>query len=209
MKIFILTCGAQVLLDNEDFDRLPKTGWYLSKKELHNSNTDYAVHDTYGKMHRWILGFKPNESSNVVVDHINHNGLDNRKQNLRLVTTSENKKNIATHYPNNQLHYTGINLEKSSKGRSRIRAKWSEGLPVLCNDGKRRAKQKTKSFFFDNNIDSCRDAICQAILYRNKKCRENGYILDERSTTIEIAILNNPKCVIEDMLELDIQKCIE
>lgn len=69
--------------------------------------------------------------------------------------------------------------------------------------------KKTKSFFFDNNIESCRSAICQAILYRNQKCRENGYILDERSTTIETAILNNPKCKVEELLDFDIQICMK
>ena len=58
MKEFQLSCGAIVLLDDEDYERLPKTWWYLSKKEIHNPNTDYVVHDFYGKMHRWILGIK-------------------------------------------------------------------------------------------------------------------------------------------------------
>lgn len=126
MKIFTMTCGRQVLLDDEDYERLPKTGWYLSKKELHNPNTDYAVHDIYGKMHRWVLGIMPNEYQDKVVDHLNHNGLDNRKKNLRLVSTSENKRNITTQYPNNKMHYTGIEYEIVLRGRNRIRAKWSE-----------------------------------------------------------------------------------
>lgn len=211
MKKFILTCGATILLDDEDYERIPKTGWYLSKKEKHNSNTDYVIHDTYGKMHRWVLGLKPNENSELVVDHINHNGLDNQKENLRLVTTSQNKRNITAQYPNNILHYTGIVLEKSKSKtrRSRIRARWCEGEPVKCKDGKRRAAQKTKSFFFEETVEDCREAIRQAILYRNQKCRENGYILDERSTTIETAILNNPKCEIEKLLGINIKDCMK
>lgn len=209
MKKFKMTCGKEVLLDDEDYLRLPKIGWYLSPKEIHNSNTDYAVHDTYGKMHRWVLGLMPNTNADKIVDHINHNGLDNRKENLRIVTTSQNKRNIITHYPNNKLHYTGICLEKGKVGRSRIRAKWSEGEPSINKDGKKRAKQKTKSFFFDNSIISCRKAICEAILFRNQKCRENGYILDERSTTIETAILNDSNCEIEKILNFDIKICIE
>ena len=152
MKIFKLTCGAQVLLDDEDYERLPKTGWYLSRKEKHNPNTDYAVHDVYGKMHRWVLGIKPNEQENKVIDHINHNGLDNRKENLQLVSTSQNKRNITTQYPN-KLHYTGISLETNRNNRNRIRANWSGGEPLKCSDGKRRAKQHSKSFFYDNNIE--------------------------------------------------------
>lgn len=209
MKEFTLTCGAIVLLDDEDYDRLPKTGWYLSKKEKINPNTDYAVHDTYGKMHRWVLGIMPNENQDYVVDHINHNGLDNRKENLRLVTTSQNKRNVTTHYPNNKIHYTGVILEKSEVSRNRFRARWSEGIPEICKDGKKRAKTKTKSFFFDNDKESCEQALKEAILYRNSKCRENGYILDERSTTIETAIRNNPNCDIEALLGINLLDCMK
>lgn len=127
---------------------------------------------------------------------------------MRLVTTSFNKRNITTNYKN-KLNYTGIVLEKNKSHRNRIRARWNEGEPLTCLDGKRRAKQKTKSFFYDNNKESCRKAICEAILFRNKKCRENGYILDERSTTIEITIINNPNCKIEDILEIDINDCLK
>ena len=209
LKIFTLTCGQQVLLDDEDYERLPKSGWYLVKKEIHNSNTDYVTHDTYGKMHRWVLGLKPNEQPDKIIDHLNHNGLDNRKENLRIVTTSENKRNITTHYPNNKIHYCGVCLETSKNNRkNRFRVRWSEGEPQVCKDGKKRAKTKTKSFSFTTE-DECREALRQAILYRNTKCRENGYILDERSTTIETAILNNPNCKIEELLGFDIQICMK
>ena len=114
-----------------------------SSIEKNNPNTDYAVHDTYGKMHRWVLGIMPNENQDLVVDHINHNGLDNRKENLRLVTASQNKRNVTTHYPNNKIHYTGVILEKSEVSRNRFRACWSEGTPEIYKVGKIRAKQKT------------------------------------------------------------------
>ena len=64
------------------------------------------------------------------------------------------------------------------------------------------------SFFFNDNVNDCRRALCEAILCRNQKCRENGYILDERSTTIEQQILNDPNCKIEDLLGIDINICL-
>lgn len=59
MKIFKMKCSAEVMLDDEDYDKLPKTGWYLSGAYHDNGalrKTKYAIHDTYGKMHRYILG---------------------------------------------------------------------------------------------------------------------------------------------------------
>ena len=90
---FKLTCGSNVIIDDEDFDMLPKTGWYLQRKEKHNSGTDYVTHDSYGFMHRYILSKHGIDLHGKVVDHINRNGLDNRKNNLRIVDTSVNKKN--------------------------------------------------------------------------------------------------------------------
>lgn len=78
MKEFKLACGATVLLDDEDYERIPKTGWYLSEEKRSDNGylrkTRYAVHDVYGRMHRWILGIT---DSSILVDHIDHNGLNN------------------------------------------------------------------------------------------------------------------------------------
>ena len=209
MKEFQLSCGAIVLLDDEDYERLPKTGWYLSKKEIHNPNTDYVVHDFYGKMHRWVLGLKQNDCSNLVVDHINQNGLDNRKENLRLVTTSINKRNVSSNTIN-ILNYTGISLEINPKNRSyRFKVSWSEGESCICKDGKKRSKQKTKSFSFQPfDLNTVQQALKQSILFRNQKCRENDYILDERSTTIERIISENPNIDIEKILGINLHEII-
>lgn len=209
MKEFILTCGAKVLLDDEDYERIPKTGWYLSRKEVHNPNTDYVQHDTYGKMHRWILGIMPNEQPDIVVDHINRNGLDNRKENLRLCTTSINKRNQNVS-KNNTLHFSGVSIEINKKYRtSRFRVVWSEGDSFICKDNKRRAKQKRKSFSFQlNDYESIIKALKNAILFRIEKCKENDYKLDERSTTIEKAILNNPNINIEKLLGIDLKEIV-
>lgn len=208
MKILTLTCGAEVLLDDDVYENIPKTGWYLSSRLIHNPNTDYVVHDTYGKMHRYILGIKPNEQPDLVVDHIDHNGLNNQKSNLRLCSTSENKRNITTHYPNNPLKFTGINAEiQKNKPSNRFRVKWSEGEPKLCEDGKRRAKQMIQDFsFLKIDYSMALVQLKKAILYRVEKCRENGYTLDERSTTIEQAILNNFECDIEKLLDINLKE---
>ena len=82
------------LVDDESFEELSKHKWCVQK----GGNTFYAVRnmprDKNGKrkrvqMHRQIM----NCPDNLQTDHINHNGLDNRKMNLRVCTHSENHGN--------------------------------------------------------------------------------------------------------------------
>jgi hypothetical protein len=61
-------------------------------------------------MHRIILNAPPH----LVVDHINHNGLDNRKANLRLCTVAQNNQNTRPHAnPNKLSKYKGVSLDKN------------------------------------------------------------------------------------------------
>jgi hypothetical protein len=53
-------------------------------------------------MHRQILNFP-----NKIIDHINRNGLDNRKCNLRLCSVGQNKTNCKK-YKNNRSGFRGV-----------------------------------------------------------------------------------------------------
>lgn len=94
MKEIKLTNGMAALVDDEDFEYINQFKWFAHK----GGNTFYADRhqwidgkDTTVKMHRVIIGLKP--SDKLHVDHINHNGLDNRKENLRVCTFHNNIKN--------------------------------------------------------------------------------------------------------------------
>ncbi|MHC4440631.1 MAG: HNH endonuclease, partial [Planctomycetota bacterium] len=87
-----LTQGKYAIVDTDDFERLNKYKWYAVK----DSKNFYAYRNKrVGKkyislgMHRQIL----HPPGNLFVDHINHNGLDNRKANLRLATCAQNTYN--------------------------------------------------------------------------------------------------------------------
>lgn len=82
------------IVDDDVFDRMVALGrrWSAARRP----HTTYAGRDELidGKkvriyLHRWILD-APNGAQ---VDHINGNGLDNRRANLRIVTPSENLLN--------------------------------------------------------------------------------------------------------------------
>ena len=48
-----------------------------------------------------------------VIDHINHNTLDNRKENLRVIADSNNSKNRKTKNSNNKSGYRNVSWSKS------------------------------------------------------------------------------------------------
>jgi hypothetical protein len=97
MKKLILTKGYLALVDDDVYERILKLNrpWFARVSR----DSIYAARDeTYSKknrkrvyLHRWIMGLPPGRTP--VVDHINRDTLDNRRENLRLVTTSENNRN--------------------------------------------------------------------------------------------------------------------
>jgi hypothetical protein len=61
-------------------------------------------------MHRQVT----NAPKGLVVDHINHNGLDNRRANLRLCTKQQNNCNSRS-FRHKTSNYKGVFKEKGSK----------------------------------------------------------------------------------------------
>ena len=85
MKKIQLVNGGVAFVDDEDFEKVRGYRWYSFTR----LNTTYAC--TYNKgrtllMHRLIMDAHPG----TVVDHIDHNGLNNCRQNLRLCTQQQN-----------------------------------------------------------------------------------------------------------------------
>lgn len=115
-----LTQGQFATIDDEDADLILKYSWricYCKRKKI-----TYAVSGQYSKecpilrMHRVIL----NAPKGVEVDHENRNGLDNRKQNLRLANPSQNHYNSKTP-SSNKSGVKGVDWHKaSSKWRAQI-----------------------------------------------------------------------------------------
>lgn len=170
--------GYEILLNDQDYDKISKmTGWYIQKEQFNNSRTNYVVHDKYGKLHRYLLKIT---DPNILVDHIDRNGLNCQKCNLRIVTCAENKRNSEI-LPNNKFHFNGLSFEKA-KGNRQWRIKVSyQTNERLTND---KFKQKTKSFGPSSGKDF-NTLVKEAVLFRLEKMREFGYIIDERSETIE------------------------
>lgn len=90
MKKIKLTQGKWALIDREDFPVLNQFTWCaaLDKKR----GTFYAITNNKSgtvRMARLLM----KAPKNKIVDHINHNTLDNRKENLRVCTNIQNARN--------------------------------------------------------------------------------------------------------------------
>ncbi|MCP4708548.1 MAG: hypothetical protein GY869_07990 [Planctomycetes bacterium] len=95
MKIIKLSRGKQVLIDETDYLNISQYRW-----QAHFTNGNcYARRNCRlpnGRkiklyLHRQILGLRHGDTRQV--DHINGNGLDNRRHNLRICTVAENSAN--------------------------------------------------------------------------------------------------------------------
>lgn len=89
MKEIDLTQGQVALVDDEDFEMLNQFKWFAQRKKQNfyaarkiNVNGKQAVQ----RMHGEIMGRKG-------IDHIDHDGLNNQKANLRICTPSQNGMN--------------------------------------------------------------------------------------------------------------------
>lgn len=80
--------GEVFYFDLEDYDKIKDYCWYKSFEGYIVSNIVDDKHYTI-RLHRIIL----NPEKRMQVDHINHILYDNRKQNLRIVTNSQNSMN--------------------------------------------------------------------------------------------------------------------
>lgn len=95
-----------MLCDIEDWERFKGHYWYIS-------DTGYAVCETMKtgtvRFHKLVTG----TTSDVIIDHINRNKLDNRKCNLRIATASVNSINKGLQ-SNNTTGHVGVHLNKKS-----------------------------------------------------------------------------------------------
>lgn len=107
---------CQAIIDTEDYERVKDYKWHFNHKtqtvggSLPNSNSKIYIS-------RLIMNVTDPQTE---VDHKNHDKLDNRKQNLRICSRSQNQKNQRI-LKSNTSGYKGVSwCPKSNKWVSKI-----------------------------------------------------------------------------------------
>ena len=114
-----LTKGYVALVSVMDRDILLKNSW-SSKVDKHSVYVQRSVGDFTRRLHREIMA----PPKDKIVDHINGNGLDNRRENLRIANHAQNtanrirckksKRGFVGVYPDRGRWKAMINTEKKS-----------------------------------------------------------------------------------------------
>jgi len=93
----LVSKGKEVkfVFDKEDFDKIKDKTWHLSTNRYisHGVIIDGKKKELY--LHNLVMDRleHPGKGSKESIDHISRNGLDNRKENLHLITQSEQNLN--------------------------------------------------------------------------------------------------------------------
>jgi hypothetical protein len=117
--------GHTILIDSEDVPLISGFHWRVVATNPTCPDNLYAVtcrRRLYVYMHRLIAGAGPSEE----VDHANGNGLDNRKNNLRIATDSQNQANkgkIRVKGKRGTSQYKGVFWDKA-------RSAWATSITV-------------------------------------------------------------------------------
>jgi len=147
-----LTQGQRMKFDKEDLDMVQKQ-CLNAGKSLKTYYCKYMdKNHKQKKFHNDIMKHTP--TKDLTVDHINHNGLDNRKSNLRIATIRQQATNKALR-KTNTTGVTGIN-----KNGNYFKARWTD------NEG----KERSKSFNIDKYGE--KQAKEMAILYRQDMIKD-------------------------------------
>jgi hypothetical protein len=98
MKTIPLTHGLVAIVDDEDYEKLSALSWHSFKPrkaltayaKTARKQINYDKRGSPSLMHRIILGLT---DPRIKVDHIDRNGLNNQRSNLRIATQLQNMAN--------------------------------------------------------------------------------------------------------------------
>ena len=164
MKYIELTKGYVAIVSDEDYENLSQFKWYASKSINSSRNTHYACRKrrkdempegTWKKnlhvaMHREIMKPPPNKD----IDHIDGNGLNNQRSNLRIVNKTQNMQN-ARRRLTNKSGCRGVSYDRTTSNKNKKWRAWIQvngrfiglGRYAEIEDAIKARKQAEKKYF--------------------------------------------------------------
>jgi hypothetical protein len=156
MKLIPLTQGKFAMVDDGDWPELNKHKWqasYDQDTKTWRAGRGYRVGNKvkHVLMSRFIMG----EPAGMVVDHVNHDTLDNQRCNLRICTRAENMQNqnrrlawIASQVVRNRARGTttesGSLVVKQEPSRAEYLREWRKHTKRDWRASNRRSREKHK-----------------------------------------------------------------
>jgi len=112
MAIITTTNGYQIQVDDDDIALVLQYRWYayILTRGCYAARQVWHPEERKNRlvyMHREIMDAQPGQ----YVDHINHNGFDNRRCNLRICTNVENLRNSPGHR-DRASQYKGVSMDR-------------------------------------------------------------------------------------------------
>ena len=107
--IGMLYSGKQFVIDATDVEKVAALSWRVNKD-------GYLAHYDHQMsiellLHRWLMGVN---DPRIIVDHANRDRLDCRRNNLRIVTPTQNSANHSL-FQTNKTGYTGVYYSKYAR----------------------------------------------------------------------------------------------
>lgn len=131
---------AEFLIDADDYDKIKNHRWFLGAYDyivMNDKNSSYKGKKTY--LHRFLVA-----GSSAHIDHIDRNKLNNRRNNLRPATFTEN-------FGNQEKHRTYAGKPTTSKYKGVCYHKTSKLWVARIS-----FERETRTKSFDSEIDAAR-----------------------------------------------------
>ena len=149
-------------IDDEDWDKIKDLNLTLNNRS--NPNTYYCMSTVYEKckyikkinIHRLIMGLDDYKKDKRIINHIDGNGLNNKKENLEICDNLYNSQSINRHNGKFGLIYFEKNTEKTKRIKQ-------YRFAITINK-----KRIQKRFLTENEAINYRDNLYKELTSNNK-----------------------------------------
>lgn len=182
IAVMITTKGEEILVDDENYFALKRYTWILNTK-------GYAQTNMIGMtvtMHRYLM----DAPTDIMVDHINHNKLDNRMSNLRLVNDVINSHNV-TKRSNTSSKYIGV-YKRGEKYAAEIKKEdehyYLGVFKTELEAAKARDKKAIELYGSDANLNLPREELNEEVTKTTKTSGNHNKTKVENTTSKYIGV---------------------